>query len=436
MTVASDPHRTEPEILFEEARRRQRRRRVAAAWLLALTAGAALVGGLAAGGHSPSPPRPQRAAAGSGSPPAATWQELSAPGGYIPPGAIVTDVVRWRGALYASSQGSGSVRVPASSGCVPGNDCAVVWRSADGRRWHAVYAAPSLGSGQGEWLEPMRSALLLVDADEFSGLWRTANGRTWRALKLPSGLAGGGVSGTAADAGRRVVLVGNGISLPPQGRHASLVWTANSGLRLRPAELPPGYTVFYLERVRRGFLAVAARNQSGTPSVLLRSATGLRWHIAGAIRLPHTWADAQQSLVIAGETMVLALSPPPIGPSARAQLWYSANGRTWRRASVQGRLPLAGGLRYAPGSFPEVLAVDGGLLLYDSSNTAFWWSADGRAWRRLHVRGAPPANLAPQGLQGLDVVGNALIAIEQATRAGHGLPAGAMTFWRLDLGRR
>lgn len=423
-----------PEVLFEEARRRRRRRRVAGAWVLAALGSVALLGGLAAGGGSPAVPRHGRAGASSGAAPAATWHELTAPGGFIVPGAIVTDVVRWRGALYASSQGSGRVHVSGARGCPSGNDCAVVWRSVDGGRWHAVYATPSLGGGQGEWLQPLHGALLLGDSDQFSAVWRSTNGRTWQEVKLPAALAGGGLSVCSADAGRRVVLVGNGASLPPNDRSADLVWSAGAGLRLRPAQLPAGYSAGCVQTAGAGFAGVGGLTRSGAGPVLVRSATGLRWQITARLRLPRELpAGASQSLMIAGRVMVLLSTPGPMDPSARAQLWYSSSGRRWRRASVYGRLPLAGGLRYGPTSFPEIVAADGGLILYDSSNTALWWSADGRVWRRPRLRRLPPTTLAPQGVA---AVGNTLVAIERARRAGSRLPAGATTLWQLTLSRR
>lgn len=301
-------------------------------------------------------------------------------------------------------------------------------------RWQAVYAAPSLGGGQGEWLQPMSGALLLADSDQFSALWRSTNGSSWRAVKLPHVLAGGGLTGATADGGRRVVLAGDSISLAPGDGRADLVWSASSELRLAPAKLPSGYGLAYFEPASSGFAAIGELDRGGSAGALLRSASGLRWHIAGRLHFPRNLlAAASQGLVLAGRAMVLLATLGPTQPTARAQIWYSGNGRSWRRAKVYGGLPLAGGLRYAPASFPQIFAADGGLILYDSSNTALWWSAHGRVWRRVHVRAAPPANLAPQGLQGLAVDGHTLIVTEHATRAGHGLPAGATTFWQLEL---
>ncbi len=432
--VTPDPGDTpDPEVPFEEAHPR-RRRRVAAAWLLAAMAGAALAAGLGAGRDSPTRPPEARAAAGArpGRAPLGVWDELSAPGAYIAPGAIVTDVVRWRGVLYAASQGSGRVRVPGARGCPAGNSCAVVWRSVHGRRWRAVYAATSLGGGQGEWLLPLRGALLLGDSGEFSALWRTANGSTWRPVRLPVGLADGGISGTSLDGGRRVLLVGNGTSLPPRDSHLPLAWAAASSLRLRPAVLPKGVRLSHV--LQGAGLQAAGTADHGHGIVILRSSTGGRWRIAATLRVPPALRDSiYGSLGAVGRTLVTVRTPAPVAPSGRVQLWYSETGRRWRLASVQGALPLAGGRRYAPTAFPEVLAAHGGVVLYDATNTAFWFSASGRVWRRVQVRDTPPANLAPQGLQGLDVVGGELIAIEHASRSGHGVPAGATTFWRLEL---
>jgi hypothetical protein len=431
VTALQDPRSPEPEVLIEEARRRQRRRRASLAAVAgALVFGAAIFGPFSGGG-SPTQPRPGDGGGNPGSALTATWHELSTPGAYIPPAATVTDVVPWRGRLYATGQVSGRTHLSGVLTCRAIISCAAVWTSRDGRRWHATYAARALGSADGESLVAMRDQLLLFDSDEFAALWRSTNGRTWRAVKLPAELAGGEVSGAVSAGGRRVVLFGNGMSLPAgKYRHADFAWTSTDGLRWRPVTLPGRDRLEYLEQQQSGFLAVGTL-RSGKGNFILRSATGLRWRVAASLRLPHPWKDTAQDLLFGSRAMVLQLMPPPIGPTARAQLWYSLDGVSWSRASVQGRLPIAGGMRYAPSTSPQVLAVPGGLIDYDSSNTRFWWSRTGRVWRRLRVTGGPPANLSPQGLY---VDGDSLIVTEQATRAGNGFPEGATTFWRLDAG--
>ena len=407
MTALQDPPPLEPEVLIEEARRRQRRRRRALLWAVVPPAAAALVYGASSGGGPPSRARPTERGGTPVGAPTASWHQLSAPNGYIQPGAQITSLIRWHGELIAAGGIQGSARLR-GRGC--GNHCnPVVWISKNGRRWRAVFAGATIGSLQQVDLAAVGNALLLFNSHEETQVWRSTDGHSWRQVQLPKGMDGMPTLSVAANGRRVVVSFSTRFPAGPGGR-VNPVWTSTDGLRWHRGYASRPLNFKSVAAAPHGFVAVAS-NSDQTRSFAMSSSNGLSW-TSVPVNVP---GDAETAVAAGSAGVVIESSY-----RGTVEFQSSANGRRW--IPVTG--PHAGSLR-------TLLETRLGFIAFGATNNWVAFSGDGRHWTHLRAAGTPPSLLDLPTAVATD--GDSLLVLETAQRNSHGLPAGATTLWQLKL---
>ena len=182
-------------------------------------------------------------------------------------------------------------------------------------------------------------------------------------------------------------------------------------------------------KVRGGFVGIT---ETANATTVLWSTNDRSWSPAHVSIPPSDVAELASGA--SGAVLELIGSRFPYRP-APVQFWYSANGRTWTRATVTGTPPT---IRDTRGMMPALIAADGGFLAFDRTNTGIWWSKTGSMWTRVHVTNPPPANLEPQSVS---IDGHSLLLAEQGEQLMYrnhrsfAFPLGRVTFWRLHLAR-
>jgi hypothetical protein len=419
--LIADPVPDGPEVLIEEARRRQRRRRLATSSVVALVGIAALVFGLTAGDGPPVKPRPTTDGGAPGSAKAASWRELSAAGAYLPPGAIVTSVVRWHGQLLTAgdlASPSRAVRPGCDGGCNP-----VVW-AAHGRHWRVVFATRATASDVQDELVAVNGELLMFASAQTTQLWRSSNGRSWRKVQLPKTMMAMGMTAAVSNGHRVVVALENKFAGGRESNYGESdpVWTSTDGIHWKRGAAPNTPSFSSLTATPGGFLASGTSRTTGNGYVW-RSTDGLTWS-----SVPVDTPRNDDNQVTAGRDGAVLESVPFVAtPGARVEIRTSTGERRWSLASVRDRVSTEFRLF---GLIPALLSTPDGFLAVGETNARIERSTNGRDWQRLVAKGTPPANLQPEGYA---VDGTTLLVIEDATKAGHGIPAGATTVWQLNL---
>ena len=434
MTALQDPPSTEPEVLIEEARRRQRRRRASLTGVAATFAAAAVAFWITSGGGPPSGNRHAGRGGGSGAvaaPVAASWHELSLPGGYLA-GAELTNVFSFDGELltfgYISERWPSYKRmhvgsVSCAKGCGP-----AVWGSTDaGAHWHPIYAFRS-HDVIGSVVRTGRQLLMFAGSD----VWRSTDGRHWLRTALPASLqALRGPEDVVAD-GNRLLLTGVDRHSPYDEEfwvsndggahwsrsHLSLSWQAGASL------IAAGHEFVVVGQRNGGW---SAGWVDGGPAIW-RSANGMNW-TSSPLPLPlNDYVTATASagqLIVEGDT---GAGPPGLRPATAflRSVSHHVLARVAAPTAMSGR-PWQG--------LPLLMPFDGGFVAYVQARgwiSQLWWSSNGAHWTRLTVRGAPPRDFR---FEAVGRGGGSLIFINQAYRAGYGVPWGGNTFWRLTLSR-
>jgi hypothetical protein len=421
------PEALEPEVLIEEARRRQHRRRRATSWAVALAAVAAIIFGITSGGGPPAKTRP---ISGGGTPASAyafSWHDVTAPGGYIQAGAQITSVIRWHGNLYATGNLFAPGRLAGFScrvGCDP-----VVWRLALDGQWRPMFAAGADGGTASDQLVATTHYLLLFSGAMSTELWRSTDGRDWTAVKIPEGMswlwrgeiASNGTSVLATFFNRYI-----GSHPGPSMRFPNLnpLFSSTDGVHWTQGTPPDGMGFDDVAVVPRGFVAVGAP-ESGKRQALVRSTTGRSWSVLSPLPAAHGGYDL---LAASRNGIVLERIPESTRRDASVQFLRSTNGRDWTTGRVVG-----GALtnRQLKGPMPQtLLTVPGGFVAFSNTNHYIWWSTDGRLWRRFAVAGGPPALFQPWAAS---VDGDSLLVVEVPAHAADGVPGDATTIWQLKL---
>jgi len=418
--AVSDVPPPDAEVLIEQARRHHRRKlRVTTACpLLAIVAGAVIYGATSGDG----PPTSAPGSVGRASPgPIATarWQDLVAAGRF-PPGAEVTTVIRYGRELVAAGSifGPGHLTgLGCTDACSP-----VVWTSTGRGPWREVFAARAPGSIAGERLVAIHGALLLFNSDEGTSLWRSTNGRHWQEVRLPQGMHAMAMSAVASNGLRVVATFSNKFAGGPVTAYgeSDTVWTSADGAHWRQGAAPDQPAFASVAATSHGFVA-AGTSRTTQNALTWHSTDGSAWS-ATRVGAPTGGVDE----VAADESgFALEWISGITTADAAVQLWHSRSGLAWQRATVDGTL-----FTTFDGVMAPILSTSDGFVALGSTSTRMWWSRDGRAWTRLRMSAAPPANLEPQGAA---PAGSSLLVIEQARRAGAGVPSGATSVWQITL---
>jgi hypothetical protein len=253
-----------------------------------------------------------------------------------------TDIVAWQGRLIAAG------RVPSGT-----SYSAAIWRSSGGTGWTRV------------------SAPALAPPSQITGL-----------LATPAGLLAWGLEGEPACTGE-----GAGTTC---GATPIMIWTSEDGSSwARVADLTTfsGATVSGVAYGSHGFVAVG-ESGSAQPTIWT-SDTGSIWT---ALPTQASLVEAQLSSVratasgyvmggsVGGSTPVSGGVQPPATGEAAA--WWSTDGRTWSRATVEranGVGTSLDSISVGAGGIVGVGSASGG-----KAGTA-WTSTDGRTWRPIAV---------------------------------------------------
>ena len=377
-------------------------------------------------------PRPQGAPAAEGpgsvlatSPLTGRWSELTSGGGQLPAGAELTAVVQFDGRFVAAGAYFGSgPDLPAALGCPVGCN-PTVWTSSNGASWSPVFANPASGGIAAERLLVTPVGLLLFNTDEGTAMWRSSNGASWHRASIAPAMAALGLAGAAWGHGRVVAIFNNkyvGTGETAYGE-ADTIWTSTGGGTWHQDNVPGGPAFSSLTSTANGFVAAGTSRTTGQPA-LWRSSNGLTW-TAAALPAP------AGSLVVAtdGSALVTEDVAAP-GPAPRpAELWCSAGGQSWRRATVEGG-PIKPALLINPEPAP-VMATSGGLVAWGDPPTKLWWSRAGCSWSPVVPERAPPPSRYQ--LQGLFPDQLGLVAVAAATGARPGASAGETSIWQVEI---
>ena len=338
------------------------------------------------------------------------WSGLrwSAPLG-IPDASFVTSMVSFDGALYAAGE--------AVSGTVAE---AAVWRSADGRTWTRLGRAGSQFAGaQMVVLVVTRDGLVAWGADGQGAcqgqgaaatcspaplmLWISPDGVTWTPIADASPFAGATIS-AIADGPAGLVAVGD------TGWNAPAIWVSGTGATWTRLELGAAFAQAHLSTVRAAGPGYVVGGGTGSQQVSVTGGpdgtvptTAAAWWSADG----RTWTKASVegpgsggsnlAMIYAGSEGLVAVGATSDGRDSAA--WTSPDGRTWVpiAASVSGAAPGAA-------SLPSYTLADDGthiLAVADTSQPllSYWVSTNGTDWRELALSGATatdPANAVPQ----------------------------------------
>jgi hypothetical protein len=420
--LAADPAPDGPEVLIEEARRRQRRRRLVTSSAVGLFGIAAVIFWSTSGDGPPANPRPTSGGGAPRSVTGASWRELTAAGSYLPPGAIVTSVTRWHGHLLTAGDLETTSRV-GQAGC-DGSCNPVVWVAAAGR-WRVSFATRATASDVPDELVAVNGELLLFDSAQTTQLWRSSNGRAWRKVRLPDSMMAMGITEVVSNGHRVVVVLQNKFAGGRQSKYGESdpVWTSTDGIQWKKGSVPDKPSFTSLTTASDGFLASGTSRATGS-GLVWRSTNGLTWSA-----VPVSTPPKDNNQITAGRDGAVLESVPFVAThGGGVEIRTSTGGLRWRLASVRN------GVSTEFRSFglnPVLLSTSDGFLAVGETNARIERSTNGRNWTRLAAKDRPPANLQPEGYA---VDGTSrLLVIEDATKAGHGIPAGATTIWQLNL---
>jgi hypothetical protein len=351
---------------------------------------------------------------------AGDWQGLSwsAPASFPDAGAP-TDIVAWRGQLIAAG------RVPNGT-----SYAAALWRSADGTTWQRVNTPAFAGSSQIRGLLATPAGLLAWGFDgeptcsgEGAGMtcgafplmiWTSSDGSTWTPIADVSMFAGAAISDVAYGA-YGFVAAGEDSSAQPTtwASDTGAVWTA------APDQAAFNNAQFSsLRATASGYVLGGSVGGSAAATGVAAawwSTDGRTWTRA-TVERANGVGTSLDSISVGADGMV-GVGSASGGKAGTA--WTSTDGRTWRPIAVA-----YAGAVIPPGTpaLPSWSVVGDGQRLIavagdNASGLVMWASTDGSSWQRLTFSGA--TSTIPSAVDGSFLVPSGLIAV--------GGPAGSQT---------
>ena len=242
---------------------------------------------------------------------------------------------------------------------------------------HAVNGLAAPGDGYGGWT----AAGSIEDGPTSrtsAAVWSSADGHRWTRADLDPGDGREAVASAAAVRQGRVVVVGTVIT--DRGDRDGRVWTSPDGSSWRGATLVhPGDQ--RMRSVAAGPLGLVAAGTDGGLPALWWSADGATWTRVGDDALG---PDHAVSAVAVGHAGAVAVGTVTVGGEVDGMAWSSADGRTWRAASLA-----SAGLT-GPGAqeVRSVTATSAGFVAVgddaggERRAAAVWTSPDGTTWHR------------------------------------------------------
>ena len=341
------------------------------------------------------------------------WSGLrwSAPLG-ISDASFVTSMVSFDGALYAAGEAVSGTVVEAA-----------VWRSADGSTWTRLgRAGPQFAGAEMVVLVVARDGLVAWGADgqracQGQGaaatcspaplmLWTSPDGVTWTPIADASPFAGATIS-AITDGPAGLVAVGD------TGWNAPAIWVSDTGATWTRLALGTAFADAHLSTVRAagpGYVVGGGTGSqqvsvTGGPASTVPTTAAAWWSADG-----RTWTKASVegpggggsnlAMIYVGSEGLVAVGATSDGRDSAA--WTSPDGRIWVpiAASVSGTPSPAPGAA----SLPSYTLADDGthiLAVADTSQPllSYWVSTNGTDWRELALSGATatdPANTVPQ----------------------------------------
>src|SRR5579872_5208154 len=357
--------------------------------------------------------------------PVARWSP-PAPGAVgLPPGTVVTSVLRHRGELVAV----GGISQPCTT-TTPGacrtehvNE-PVVWTSPDGGTWQQAWDPGAVDEGQtAERLVTTPTGLLLFDG---TTLWRSPDAVDWHTMTLPP----------TAPYYLRTLTWSNGtllasFSAPSDGAlqtsNPDLVYITRDEVHWQQVSLGPPAFVSAAAATSSGFVVAG---QSGPSVAALHpaawvSADGVRWQTVFLGGSP-----GSVSALAAEGTSVVARG---IVNGEQWEWWSGDGGGTW--SATPSAVPAS--------TVPAVSVLDGGFLgspngfVELTNGPTLWWSPTGAAWQALANRDEPAPSQFPTSIEGLYTDGGGLgVLVSRATSGtlanGRAVPPGIQV-WHVAL---
>lgn len=309
----------------------------------------------------------------------AAWTGLSITRISAGPTAVAS-VVDWSGGYLALPPTGDSGDPPSPA-----------WISRDGRTWVALPADqfnPPGASGlpSQEQAAPCLGGVFVATATDTGErlLWYSTDGRTWLSHQLPPLVV---LTGAAPAANSMMAGNATGIVAVENPDGHSVAFSADC-LTWKSIVLPGAAdsTISGVASFGAGFIAIgeAGATSSGTPMAWV-SADGQTWKSATVQRLP---GDAFISVMV-GFNGLAAESFTGTVPGI-VTFWTSPDGRSWKtsRADPMGINQDGEGVGSADGLF----TADGARILAfgsrsGSQQTEYWVSLDGGRWTKLSVSG-------------------------------------------------
>jgi hypothetical protein len=278
------------------------------------------------------------------------------------------------------------------------DDQAVFLDSTDGTAWHRQ-TEPGKGGPSDLAASPGRVVGVGV-IDGRLASWTSPDGLTWQAhpKAFPRAPNGSGFDEdwvqvtdvVAADegwlaVGRRDPACQVDCGLDPKRAY---VWTSRDGASWTRVPDQKAFNAGGMDAVARGATGFVAAGVAGGRAAFWTSADGLKWSRVPDDALFHAPKDMGLTAidVAADGGLLVAIGTFSSQDAARVRAWWSADGRTWTKASVeQPTDAVANGVTATPDGFLapgwSVGCPGGSPVDPSSSHGAIWASNDGQTWR-------------------------------------------------------
>jgi hypothetical protein len=260
----------------------------------------------------------------------------------------------------------------------------LVWSSPDGRSWERVPDCEHVFQAATlDFIEAAGDQLMVGGRfGETAAIWLSDDGRDWRLATPGDPFDGGHVEGMAWGTAG---LIAYGW----QADHG-VTWSSRDGISWEPDAAtfrdsgPNGPTI---AGTAWGYVAT--------------SAAGAWWSLDGRSWTRATVEDDARlgrvvvgsgGLLAAGETGPLPANNATLGgPTVMPEYWHSFDGRAWRRIPPS---------EDEPAGPRDSLISDGSRIVAMRPTRELWSSTDGRSWRQLTVAADPTVDLEVSSLTG------------------------------------